>query len=301
MGFVWSKFGSLTGTFEDDRYLYITNATGEQRQISISKYSPAIPNLRKKIELLIGKNCIIRTSQNTGNWSEEKWFSEISLDGSSQGISSPAHNLESDYESYEELQEKLTEAENTISKKDEIIKAKDNRIQDELEISNALKDELAEKDLEISKLRASLKDEFNQLPAHQRKQIDYESEQLKKLIEIGDMHDFEVHRNSHPRRELALRLGIALHDNQTRVPMKVLQHVDKNNYSCELLDNNVMTVASIGHGKGFYVKSFRNPNDRWWECIEIETGKPDSYYKDNIGMSLEELVEVFRKVEKRLV
>lgn len=294
MGFVWSKFGSLIGTFEDDRYLYITNATGAQRQISISKYSPTIPNLRKKIELLIGKNCIIRTSQNTGNWSEEKWFSEISLDGSSRGISSPAHNLESDYESYEELQEKLKEAEKAI-------RAKDSRIQDELEISNALKAELAEKDLEISKLRASLKDEFNQLPALQREQIDYESEQLKNLIEIGDMHDFTVHQNSHPRRELALRLGIALLENQTRVPMKVLQHVDKNNYACELLDNKVKTVASIGHGKGFYVKSFRNPSDRWWECIEVETGKPDEYYKDNIGMSLEELVEVYRKVEKRLL
>ena len=119
-----------------------------------------------------------------------------------------------------------------------------------------MKTDLAEKELENAQLRAALKDEFNKLPENQKNKINEETERLQKLIQIGDMFDFEVKRNSHPRREMAFRLGIALPDNQTRVPMRVLQHEDKNNYSFELINYKVETVASIGHDprKAFYVK-----------------------------------------------
>ena len=87
------------------------NSAGEQRKISLSEYSSSIPNLRNKIQILLNKNCIIRTSQNTASWSSEIWFSEISLDGSSLGITNPEHVAKSDYESVEALKSKLEEAE----------------------------------------------------------------------------------------------------------------------------------------------------------------------------------------------
>lgn len=316
MGFRWSKFGKLSGTYEDGRYLYITNNNGENRKISINKYSSTIPLIRKKIALLNDKHCIIRTSQNTGDWSEEIWFSEISLDGSYQGIDEPVHEEETDFETPEELSKKLEIANNTIAEqkniietqdkslktKDDKIKAKDEKIQDEIAKNNQLQNELAEKDLEISKLRAEINHEFNNLPHKQKNKIELESKQLQSLIEIGDMRDFEVRRNSHPRRELAFRIGIELPETKSRVAMKILQHVDRNNWICELLDYNVKALVSIGHeNRGFFVKSFRNTNAGWFEAVKIATGKPDSYFKDSLSHSLDELVEIFKKVSSKLV
>lgn len=317
MGFKWSKFGKLTGSCEDGRYLYITNDNGENRKISISKYSSTIAGIRKKIALLDDKHCIIRTSQNTGDWSEEIWFSEISIDGSYQGIDEPVHEVETDFESPEELSKKLEIANNTIAEQESIIEkqdkslrakndkinAKDEKIQDEIAKNNQLQNELAEKDLEISKLRAEINDEFNSLPHKQKNKIELESKQLQELIEIGDMRDFEVRRNSHPRRELAFRIGIKLPETKSRVAMKILQHVDKNNWACELLDYNKKALVSIGHEnrKGFFVKSFRNTNTGWFEAVKIATGKPDSYFKDSLSHSLDELVEIYNKVISKLV
>jgi hypothetical protein len=123
-----------------------------------------------------------------------------------------------------------------IDTKDKKLKAKDDEIQDELAKSNEFKNELAKKNLRISELQAALKDEFNSLPNKQKNSIEQETEYLKALLKKLDMHDFEVRRNSHPRRELAFRLGIELPDTKSRVAMKLLQHVDRNNWLCELLN-----------------------------------------------------------------
>ena len=80
MGFAWNNFGILVKENEDDRYLYIYNQNDEFRQISKSKYAPSLPNLRMKINTLIGKPITFRTSQNTANWATSLWFSDIDID-----------------------------------------------------------------------------------------------------------------------------------------------------------------------------------------------------------------------------
>ena len=308
MGFKWSKFGKLKDTFEDGRYLYITNDVGQKRKISIIKYSTTIPIIRKKIALLRDRYCIIRTSQNSGDWSEEVWFSEISIDGSYQGIEQPAHELENDFESIETLTGKLELANRTIAQQKGVIAsqrkslmAKDEKIQDEKAKSNELKNELAEKELENSKLLAELNDEYNKLPHNQKNQIEEDATQLLQILNVDDIHEFQIKRNSHPRRELAFRIGIALPETKSRVAMKVLKHFNKNNWICELIDYDKQAIVSIGHGKGFYVKSFRNTKSSWFEAVEFTTKKPDEYFKDNLKLSLEELVEIHNKVCAKLV
>jgi hypothetical protein len=80
MGFAWNNFGVLDDWDEDPRYLYIFNQNRDWRKISKSKYAPAIPNLKAKIETLKGKPILFRTSQNTSSWSTTEWFSDINID-----------------------------------------------------------------------------------------------------------------------------------------------------------------------------------------------------------------------------
>ena len=77
MGYSWNNFGVLIKESEDNQYLYIHNPDGQTRQISKSKYATSIADLRVKIQKLLGKPIIFRTSQNTSNWTTSKWFSDI--------------------------------------------------------------------------------------------------------------------------------------------------------------------------------------------------------------------------------
>lgn len=79
MAFIWTHFGQLKNTRQDDKYLYLINEKNEERKISLSKYAPAIPKIKEKINACKGYPIQIRTSQNTGNWGTDIWFSDISL------------------------------------------------------------------------------------------------------------------------------------------------------------------------------------------------------------------------------
>ena len=84
MGFVWTKFGVMAPPMEDHRYVYAMNTAGESRKLSKFKY-PNHQELKQKCTSLIGLPTVIRTSQNTANWSASEWFSDISLDDEHTG------------------------------------------------------------------------------------------------------------------------------------------------------------------------------------------------------------------------
>jgi hypothetical protein len=77
MGFVFNDFGILESVRMDDQYVFILNTKGEMRMMSKVKYKDSADKVFLKAQDLIGKNVKIQTSQNTSNWSESKWFSDL--------------------------------------------------------------------------------------------------------------------------------------------------------------------------------------------------------------------------------
>ena len=73
--FIWTKFGKLSGVHGEEQ-LHIVNENGEERIMS-EKYRGMIPKVKSKAEQLIGKSVEFRTSQNTAEWSTNKYFSDI--------------------------------------------------------------------------------------------------------------------------------------------------------------------------------------------------------------------------------
>jgi len=110
MSFIWTEFGKLVDYDDgviDPRYLFIINENNERRKISIPKYGVSVDLIRQKIVALLDKNIQIRTSQNTGDWSTEEWFSDLSL--SNTPVKDSGGSIGD--ETIEELLEKLSLAE----------------------------------------------------------------------------------------------------------------------------------------------------------------------------------------------
>lgn len=78
---VITYFGKLTKVDMTPTMLSIHNEDGEVRMMSVKKYKDMAQRVRKQAEDLIGQCVDIRTSQATGNWSANKWFSGIKKAG----------------------------------------------------------------------------------------------------------------------------------------------------------------------------------------------------------------------------
>ena len=72
-----NNFGVLKYVTKDEKYVRIQNEDGEMRLMSRKKYRHNADAIEKKARALIGKKVSIRTSQNTKDWSTDKWFSDI--------------------------------------------------------------------------------------------------------------------------------------------------------------------------------------------------------------------------------
>ena len=70
-------FGKLTDAYETTKYVIIKNDHGDTRMMSKPRYRGMAANVLSKAKTLIGQDVNIRTSQNTGNWSDDKWFSDV--------------------------------------------------------------------------------------------------------------------------------------------------------------------------------------------------------------------------------
>ena len=77
MGYVNNDFGILAEVLISGSFLVIRNTDGKTRKMSRSKYKESADEVESKAKGLIGKAVGIRTSQNTGDWSESEWFSDI--------------------------------------------------------------------------------------------------------------------------------------------------------------------------------------------------------------------------------
>lgn len=77
MGYVRNDFGTLSNVKKDSSFVWIINSVGDIRKMSRSKYKESAEEVYSKAQTLIGKKVRIRTSQNTAEWNESEWFSDI--------------------------------------------------------------------------------------------------------------------------------------------------------------------------------------------------------------------------------
>ena len=79
MGMVFNDFGTLAKVEMNSDYIIITNSRGEQRKMSRGRYKESADAVYEKAQDMIGKEVSIQTSQNTGPWDSDTWFSDIFL------------------------------------------------------------------------------------------------------------------------------------------------------------------------------------------------------------------------------
>ena len=77
MGYVNNDFGTLADVRLQGSLVIIENSDGETRKMSRDKYKESADEVYNKARHLVGKEVRIRTSQNTNNWNEREWFSDI--------------------------------------------------------------------------------------------------------------------------------------------------------------------------------------------------------------------------------
>lgn len=77
MGYVRNDFGTLSNVKKDHSYVLITNTNGDIRKMSLEKYKESAEAVYFKALKLVGKEVGLLTSQNTANWSDSEWFSDI--------------------------------------------------------------------------------------------------------------------------------------------------------------------------------------------------------------------------------
>ena len=77
MRYAYTDFGTLTNVENNGFFVVITNANGETRKMSVSKFKESAERVYSKAQNFIGQEVMIQTSQNTANWSPSEWFSDI--------------------------------------------------------------------------------------------------------------------------------------------------------------------------------------------------------------------------------
>jgi DNA invertase Pin-like site-specific DNA recombinase len=77
--FVWNDFGTLVSASKVGSIIIIKNSIGDTRKMSITKYKESALEVLNKAQTMIGQTVMIRTSQNTSDWSTQEWFSEIDI------------------------------------------------------------------------------------------------------------------------------------------------------------------------------------------------------------------------------
>ncbi|MDC5706973.1 hypothetical protein OPW41_19360 [Vibrio europaeus] len=89
--YIWREFGILKSVNATDSTLYITSSCGTTLKMSLRKYKQQGLLVKKKAEAMLGSQVIVRTSQNTAQWSTSEWFSELktSSDVNNQKVTEP--------------------------------------------------------------------------------------------------------------------------------------------------------------------------------------------------------------------
>ncbi|CAK1735035.1 hypothetical protein [Vibrio crassostreae] len=77
--YIWREFGILKSVNATDSTLYITSNCGKTLKMSLRKYKQQGLLVKKKAEAMLGSQVVVRTSQNTAQWSTSEWFSELRI------------------------------------------------------------------------------------------------------------------------------------------------------------------------------------------------------------------------------
>ncbi|MDH1314881.1 hypothetical protein N5C36_12395 [Shewanella xiamenensis] len=77
--FIWNNFGTLVSASKVGLMVVIKNSAGDTRKMSVNKYKNSALDVLNKAQTMIGQTVVIRTSQNTNDWSTDEWFSEIDI------------------------------------------------------------------------------------------------------------------------------------------------------------------------------------------------------------------------------
>lgn len=288
MGFAWNNFGILARESEDEKYFYIHNDKGDWRKISKEKYASNLPNLKAKVQTLMGKPIIFRTSQNTANWSPSEWFSDIDVDES--GFHNPEAIVPFSEPKFTEGVEPESESNEALKKKIEELKKKHSDEREEWNAErNKLQGELIAKDSKLSEVKYQTEDE-------EKRKIEADAKALLDMGLIGTEQSLKV--RGHPVRELALRIGKVLPDNQRNITAKFIKHIDRNKFRVSLPQfDNVEADFAIGlKEKNMFVYSVMNTDPNYARKFKEVMGCGDESYKNRTDLSLEELAQIHFKV-----
>ena len=289
MGFIWTNFGQLSDSDDDGRYLYIINDSGDRRQMSLAKYAPSIPKIKEKINILKGKSIQIRTSQNTGSWSSDTWFSDLSL-ADTRVLDSGGDVSD---ETSVQLQEKIIQLNEKADKERELRIAASNRA----ESYQAKYNEVSDKNIALEEKYTALEEEFDELSKIEQKVVVEQGKELDKLNILGKTFDFQF--KGHPLKSFALRQGIA-HISKGRLQLKIVKKIQRNMYEVELpMYNNQRVPMALGiNNQTFFIKTVE-----WGSASERNKLKELGYNEIELksgDYSLEELVNIHKEVVSNL-
>jgi len=287
MGFIWTNFGKLSDSNDDGRYLYIINDSGNRRQMSLAKYAPSIPKIKEKINILKGEYIQIRTSQNTGSWSSDTWFSDLSL-ADTKVLDSGGDISD---ETFDQLQEKIIQANRRADKEREKRIEASNRA----ESYQAKYNEESGKNIVLEEKYAALEEEFDELSKMEQKVVVEHGEKLNKLNIVGELLDFQC--KGHPLKSLALRQGIV---HSGRLQLRILKKIKRNLYEVELPKYKNQRVPMA---LGFDSHTFFIMTVEWSSSDERDSLKELGYNETKLksgNYSLEELANIYKKVVSNL-
>jgi hypothetical protein len=273
MNFIWTEFGKLVDFDDgviDPKYLFIFNENQENRKISIQKYGASVEIIRQKINALLDKNIQIRTSQNTGAWSTEEWFSDLSL--SNTPVKDSGGSIGD--ETIEELLEKLSLAEDKAkeaSQRAEDIAFKYNQ----LVIDNIELQRLADEQTYVERdENAEYAEIFDQM--------------------IGDTIEFQI--KGHAQRTLALRMGIEHHG---RLDLKIIEKIKNNYYRVLITRQDISAIMALGFKKQtYFVKSVEWPSSEMRN--QFSRKYDETKIKSDANYTLDDLIGFHKKIFNNL-
>ena len=171
------------------------------------------------------------------------------------------------------------------------------REQDVIAENHELKNELAEKDLLVANIEANQAEHSG----FQDIKTDSSEAQLKKVDLIGSTRAIKV--RGHPKRTLALRLGIVMPDNARRLNMKIVRHMSKNVYEVDFVDfakNGLVALGVDEKADAIYASTFYNENENWFEVSLAVLGFKEIEIKDRTDISLDKLAQYHTQISARL-
>jgi hypothetical protein len=289
MGFIWTNFGQLSDSDDDGRYLYIINDSGDRRQMSLAKYAPSIPKIKEKINILKGKSIQIRTSQNTGSWSSDTWFSDLSL-ADTRVLDSGGDVSD---ETSAQLQEKIIQANERTDKERELRIEASNRA----ESYQAKYNEASDKNIALEEKNTALEEDFDELSKMEQKVVVEHGEKLDKQNIVGELIDFQC--KGHPLKSLALRMGIV---HRGRLQLRVLKKIRRNLYEVEIpgYKNQRASMALGFDSHTFFIMTVEWGQDSVGARNKLkELGYSETKLKSG-DYSLEELASIYKEVVSNL-